>query len=64
LPSPFDIFKHQPDGHDYWVEAAQDFEAAEARAQVLAETFPGQYVIIDNATGEKFFIGSGGRKPN
>jgi hypothetical protein len=64
LPAPFDIFKQQPDGKDYWVEGAQDLESARARAQVLAETFPGQYVIVDNTTGEKFSIGSGGTKPN
>jgi hypothetical protein len=64
LPAPFDIFKQQPDGRDYWVEAAQDLESAKERAQVLAETFPGQYVIVDNTTGEKISIGSGGTKPN
>ena len=63
MPAPFDIFKRQPDGNDYWIETAQDLEAARARVRVLAEHFPGQYVIIDNATGEKFFIGSGDRKP-
>ena len=61
---PFDIFKLQPDGKDYWVEAAQDLETAKARARVLAESFPGHYIIVDNTTGEKFFIGSGGTKPN
>ena len=64
MPASFDIFKKQPDGNDYWVEAAQDLEGAKARAQVLAEHFPGQYIIVDNTTGEKFFIGSGGTKPN
>jgi hypothetical protein len=43
---------------------AEDLETAKARAQVLAETFPGQYVIVDNMTGEKIFIGSGGTRPN
>jgi len=64
LPAPFDIFKQQPDGNEYWIEAAQDLETAKARARVLAEAFPGKYVIVDNATGEKIFIGSGSTKPN
>jgi hypothetical protein len=64
LAAPFDIFKRQPDGNTYWVEGAEDLETAKARAQVLAETFPGQYVIVDNMTGEKIFIGSGGTRPN
>jgi hypothetical protein len=61
LTAPFEIFKQQPDGKDYWVEGAEDLEAAKARVQDLAEHFPGQYVVIDNKTGEKFFIGT---KPN
>jgi hypothetical protein len=64
LPAPFDIFKHQPDGKDYWVEGVEDLETAKERACGLAEAFPGQYVIIDNTTGEKFFIGSGSTKQN
>jgi len=64
LSAPFDIFKQEPDGNAYWVEAAQDLDTAKGRARVLAEHFPGQYVIVDNTTGEKFFIGSGGTKPN
>ena len=58
MPAPFDIFREQPDGNTYWIEAAEDLEAAKARARVLVEHFPGQYVIVDNATGEKTFIPS------
>jgi hypothetical protein len=64
LSAPFDIFKQQPDGNAYWVEAAQDFETAKARAQDLAEHFPGQYVVVDNTTGEKLFIGLDDTRPN
>jgi hypothetical protein len=64
LPAPFDIFKQQPDGNDYWLEATHDLETAKERARVLAEKFPGQYFIVDNTTGEKFFIGSAGAKTN
>ena len=52
----FDIFKMQADGSLYWVEAFEDLEAAKAFARVLAEHFPGHYVIVDNATGEKTYI--------
>jgi hypothetical protein len=58
LSAPFDIFKQEPDGHEYWVESAEDLETAKARARLLAETFPGQYVIVDNTTGEKHFMRS------
>jgi hypothetical protein len=55
LSAPFDIFRQQPNGN-VWIEAAEDIDAATARAQVLAEHFPGQYMIVDNATGDKTFI--------
>jgi hypothetical protein len=58
LSAPFDIFKRLLDGSTYWVEGAEDLEAAEARARVLAENFPGQYIIVGNTTGEKIFIGT------
>lgn len=56
--SAFDIFKQQLDGIAYWIEAAQDLETAKARVRVLAEAFPGHYVIVDNTTGEKISIRS------
>jgi hypothetical protein len=64
LSVAFDIFKQQPDGNAYWIDAAPDLETAKARVRVLAKSFPGQYVVVDNATGEKFFIGSDGARPN
>jgi hypothetical protein len=56
LSAPFDILKMQPDGTTYWVEAAEDFETAKARARILLEYFPGQFVIVDNVTGDKTFV--------
>jgi hypothetical protein len=64
LTGLFEIFRRQPDGNLYWVEAEQNLEAAKARAQLFIETLTGDYVIVDNTTGEKFSIGSGGTKPN
>ena len=56
LSAPFNIFKQQPDGNAYWIAAAEDLESAKARVLDLLESFPGQYVIVDNATGEKTFV--------
>ena len=61
MSAPFGIFKQQSDGNTYWVERAEDLEAAKARARLLAEYFPGQYLVVDNEAGEKFFIGT---RPN
>ena len=56
MPERFGIFKQQPDGNAYWIEAVENLESAKARAHDLAESFPGQYVIVDSATGERTFI--------
>jgi len=44
------------DGELYFVEAAQTLDAAKARVQSLAELWPGEYVIYDEATGERVLI--------
>jgi hypothetical protein len=56
LSQPYGIFKIQQDGNALWIEAAEDLEAAKARARVLAEHFPGRYLIVDIATGETVTI--------
>jgi hypothetical protein len=43
-------------GELYFVEAAQTLDAAKARVQSLAELWPGEYVIYDEATGERVFV--------
>ena len=41
------------DGELCFVEAAETLDAAKARVQSLAELWPGDYVIYDQATGER-----------
>ncbi len=48
------------DGELHFVEAAQSIDAAKARVKALAELWPGEYVIYDEATGERVVITSGG----
>ena len=40
-------------GELYFVEAAPSLDAAKARVQSLAESWPGQFVIYNEATGER-----------
>ena len=54
---PFHIFKVQSDGSLRWVEASEDVEHAKSRAQALAASAPGEYVI-SSLTGEKTSIKS------
>ena len=49
------------DGQLYFVEAAQSLDAARARVQSLAELWPGEYVIYDEATGERVSVTAGGK---
>ena len=51
------------DGELYFVEAAQSLDAARARVQSLAELRPGEYVIYDEATGERISV-TAGDKPH
>ena len=44
------------DGELYFVEAAQSLDAAKARVQSLAELLPGEFVIYDEATGQRVLI--------
>ena len=47
------ILKIQADGRAYWVEASADLQSARARVQTLGESFPGEYLILNQRTGEE-----------
>jgi hypothetical protein len=44
------------DGELRFVEAAQTLDDAKARVQSLSKLWPGEYVIYDEATGERVSI--------
>jgi hypothetical protein len=54
LPT-FDIFKVESGGVR-WMEAAGDLERATARVKLLAASSPGEYIIVNQRTGEKISI--------
>jgi hypothetical protein len=47
------------DGELHFVEAAQTLDAAKARVRALSKLWPGEYVIYDEATGERVSITAG-----
>jgi hypothetical protein len=53
---PLDIFKADPDGTVLWRGAAEDLVAAKARIKKLALSSPGEYLILDQHTGQRFSI--------
>jgi hypothetical protein len=56
--APFDIFLTEAGGSLRWLEAAETLEAAKARVQELALCSPGEYVLLDQRTGNKIVIKS------
>jgi hypothetical protein len=53
---PFCIRNVLGDGELYFVQAAQSLAAAKVRVQSLAELLPGEFVIYNEATGERVLI--------
>jgi hypothetical protein len=48
----FDVFRLEASGPS-WLESAVTFERAKARIQELAVPSPGEYVVLDQGTGNK-----------
>jgi hypothetical protein len=57
---PFSILKTRGDGSLDRVEGAQTFEAAKERIEELAKFWPSKYVILNEETGERVSIITGG----
>ena len=52
---PFDIFKVESSSLR-WMEAVADLERAKARVKILSASSPGEYIILNQNTGEKMSI--------
>jgi hypothetical protein len=50
---PLDIFKTDVDGSVLWRGAVESVEVARARIQKLAQAAPGEYLILDQKTGQR-----------
>jgi DNA invertase Pin-like site-specific DNA recombinase len=50
---PFSIFKTRDDGSLQFVEGADSLESAKERVEELAKFWPGEYVIMNQQTGER-----------
>ena len=53
---PLDIFKTDSDGSVLWRGAAEDFVAAKRRIEKLALSSPGEYLILDQDTGQRVLV--------
>jgi hypothetical protein len=55
-----DIFRVAPTGDVLWLESAATLECAKVRIEELAARSPGEYLVLDQQTGNKHFIGPDG----
>ena len=51
-----DIFRIDPGGRVLWCGAVKGFVAAKARIQMLAVSSPGEYLILDEDTGNRILV--------
>ena len=51
-----DIFRIDPGGRVLWCGAVKSFVAAKARIQMLAVSSPGEYLILDEETGNRILV--------
>jgi hypothetical protein len=55
-----DIFIKMEDGTYLWKAAADSFETAKSTVQRLATTYPGEYMIFSQTTGNKIVVSRDG----
>ena len=60
---PLDIFIKANDGSYLWKAAADSFELAKSTVQRLAASSPGEYMIFNQATGNKIVVKDGLPEP-
>ena len=56
LRLPFCVFKLRSDGSLHLVEAVQTLDEAKVRVQALSKSWPGEYIIHNEATEERISI--------
>ena len=56
----FDIFRIEPSGHVLWQGTQESFLTATKYVQRIAMSSPGQYLILNQTTGEKVVVGETG----
>jgi hypothetical protein len=57
MTMPFDIFRMDRAGVR-WLESAESVDHAKARIRELAVSFPGDFILLDQKTGNKVVISS------
>jgi len=63
MTQKLDVFRLEASGV-LWLGSAADFECAKARVQELAASSPGEYLVLDQETGDKHIIKLDGVGPS
>jgi hypothetical protein len=53
---PFDLFMIETSGSFRWVAATSTIEDAKTRVQELAVKTPGEFILLDQRTGNKMVL--------
>jgi len=53
----FDIFRIEDGGHVLWKGTQESFVRATEYVQRMSISYPGQYIILNQITGEKVVVG-------
>lgn len=56
MTAPFDIFQVETNGSVRWLASVQTLDDAKARAQEYSVDSPGEYLLLNQATGSKLVI--------
>ena len=56
MNAPFDIFRTETNGGVLWIESAATLQDARARVQELGMRSPGEYLLLNQETGNKLVI--------
>jgi hypothetical protein len=60
MTSPIDIFQIEDSGSVIWVHSVATLDAARARVRELSARSPGDYLLLNQTTGEKFVLHANG----
>jgi hypothetical protein len=53
---PFDLFMIETNGGFRWLAATSTIEDAKTRVQALAQKTPGEFILLDQRTGNKMVL--------
>jgi hypothetical protein len=63
MTARFDIFRIETNGGVRWHQSAETLDEAKAQIQQLAALSPGQFLVLNQETGNKLIVPADGASP-